>query len=78
MNPIKKFREMDSILKWFTALAFFAVSATIFSMVIFVREYSDSVAFEEKCEVACYPNTVFSTQKRKCICNATVVYKEVK
>lgn len=34
--------------------------------------------FFDKCSTACYPNTVYSIQYKRCSCNAAVVVREVK
>jgi hypothetical protein len=34
--------------------------------------------FFDKCAAACYPNTVYSTEYKRCSCNAAVVVREIK
>lgn len=77
MNPIKKFREMDSILKWFASIAFFGLTSAVLAVVFTVRECDAQQTFEKKCELACFPNTVYSTKYRRCECNASVIVKNI-
>ena len=34
--------------------------------------------FLDRCSAACYPNTVYSIEYKRCSCNAAVVVREVK
>jgi TRAP-type C4-dicarboxylate transport system permease large subunit len=35
-------------------------------------------AFSAKCAAACFPNAVYSTEHKRCMCNAIVTVREIK
>lgn len=68
----------DKLFRIFAGVAFFAFMFSIAGIVFAVRDCNDKQTFEQRCAVACYPNTVYDTKYNRCTCNASVTIREVK
>lgn len=68
----------DKFIRIFAGIAFFAVAFSVTGIVFAVRDCNDKQTFEQRCAVACYPNTVYDTKYNRCTCNASVTIREVK
>jgi hypothetical protein len=75
---LRKLIFADNIVKAFAFFVSLGFITSILAVVFAVKECKARETFEDKCEVACYPNTVYSTEHRRCVCNANVIYREIK